>query len=183
MYGVTRLFNLPRLAAGGWRKNGYTTSPFEAAATWPIIEARRSASAMLRARLLLRGAHRASCASLSAALARPAALPRLSCQRAVRCRSTLSVPGAGATSDAAASAAATAVQAAPRAVGWWLLGTSGSVFAMVVVGGITRLTRSGLSMTDWRPQGKRWPRNAEEWEEEFERYKQFPEYQRVRAHA
>ena len=50
---------------------------------------------------------------------------------------------------------------------------------MVVVGGITRLTRSGLSMTDWRPQGKRWPRDAAEWEAEFSRYKEFPEYQRL----
>jgi len=50
---------------------------------------------------------------------------------------------------------------------------------MVVVGGITRLTRSGLSMTDWRPQGKRWPRNDEEWDVEFNRWKTFPEYQRL----
>ena len=52
---------------------------------------------------------------------------------------------------------------------------------MVVVGGITRLTRSGLSMTDWRPQGKRWPRNDEEWDAEFSRWKEFPEYQRLYA--
>jgi len=36
-------------------------------------------------------------------------------------------------------------------------------------------------MTDWRPQGKRWPRDAAEWEAEFDRYKQFPEYQRLYA--
>ena len=59
------------------------------------------------------------------------------------------------------------------------MGCTGSVFGMVVVGGITRLTRSGLSMTDWRPQGKSWPRDAAAWEEEFDRYKQFPEYQRL----
>ena len=50
---------------------------------------------------------------------------------------------------------------------------------MVVVGGITRLTRSGLSMVDWRPQGRAYPRTAEEWEVEFEKYKQFPEYKRL----
>jgi len=50
-----------------------------------------------------------------------------------------------------------------------------------VVGGITRLTRSGLSMTDWRPQGKAMPRTPEEWEAEFEQYKQFPEYKRLYA--
>jgi len=80
---------------------------------------------------------------------------------------------------ASASVIAASAQVAPRAVGWWLVGTSISVFAMVVVGGITRLTRSGLSMTDWRPQGKRWPSDAAAWEAEFERYKQFPEYQRL----
>ena len=50
---------------------------------------------------------------------------------------------------------------------------------MVVVGGITRLTRSWLSMTDWRPHGKRWPRDEAEWNTEFDRYKDFPEYQRL----
>uniref|UniRef100_A0A7S3WPV5 Uncharacterized protein n=1 Tax=Emiliania huxleyi TaxID=2903 RepID=A0A7S3WPV5_EMIHU len=106
--------------------------------------------------------------------------PLLSLAR--RGRSTLSMPGVGAGSvaEAVASAvAAPAAQTVDRAVGWWLLVSSGSVFCMVVVGGITRLTRSGLSMTDWRPQGKRWPRNDAEWEAEFDRWKQFPEYQRL----
>ena len=106
--------------------------------------------------------------------------PLLSLAR--RGRSTLSMPGVGAVSvaEAVASAvAAPAAQTVDRAVGWWLLVSSGSVFCMVVVGGITRLTRSGLSMTDWRPQGKRWPRNDAEWEAEFDRWKQFPEYQRL----
>lgn len=75
--------------------------------------------------------------------------------------------------------ATSVVNESPRALGWWLVATSASVFAMVVVGGITRLTRSGLSMTDWRPQGKRWPRDDTEWEAEFSQYKQFPEYQRL----
>ena len=77
-----------------------------------------------------------------------------------------------------ATVAAPVAQVAPQAVGLWLIGTSGAVFGMVVVGGITRLTRSGLSMTDWRPQGKRWPRDEAEWLAEFEQYKRFPEYQR-----
>lgn len=71
--------------------------------------------------------------------------------------------------------------AGSRAVGWWLLGTAGCVFGMVVVGGITRLTRSGLSMVDWRPQGRSYPRSTAEWEIEFDKYKQFPEYQRMHA--
>ena len=62
-------------------------------------------------------------------------------------------------------------------LGKWLLATSSLVFTMVHIGGITRLTKSGLSMTDWKPLGSRPPITAEEWEAEFERYKTFPEWQ------
>ena len=136
------------------------------------------------------GVRSLSCSALGAAMrtnfANPAALKRVGCEGAragVRCSATLSSAGLGANSAAAVPAAAAMIQVAPRAVGWWLVGTSASVFAMVVVGGITRLTRSGLSMTDWRPQGKRWPRDAAEWEAEFDRWKQFPEYQRLYMNA
>lgn len=44
-------------------------------------------------------------------------------------------------------------------------------------GGITRLTRSGLSMTDWRLQGTLPPMTQVQWEIEFDRYKQYPEWQ------
>lgn len=64
-------------------------------------------------------------------------------------------------------------------LGYWLLGVGGAVFGMVVLGGVTRLTRSGLSMVDWRPQGRLPPQTEAEWEEEFDKYKRFPEYQRV----
>lgn len=83
---------------------------------------------------------------------------------------------AGPSGTAAAAAVAEPVS---RAVGWWLIGTAGSVFGMVVLGGVTRLTRSGLSMVDWRPQGRWLPQTEEEWEAEFDKYKQFPEYQRL----
>ena len=62
-------------------------------------------------------------------------------------------------------------------VATWLLGTSGLVAAIVHVGGVTRLTRSGLSMIDWKPLGNLPPLTTAEWEEEFERYQQFPEWQ------
>lgn len=52
----------------------------------------------------------------------------------------------------------------------------GLVGGMVTVGGITRLTRSGLSMTDWKLQGSLPPINEAEWIAEFERYKTFPEW-------
>ncbi|XP_031247196.1 cytochrome c oxidase assembly protein COX15-like [Pistacia vera] len=74
------------------------------------------------------------------------------------------------------------VTGGPRAqkmVGIWLFGSAAWVFSMVVLGGITRLTRSGLSMTDWKFTGGLPPLSDEEWLQEFEKYKQSPEYKRV----
>lgn len=68
-----------------------------------------------------------------------------------------------------------------RALTWWLGLSSGWVFSMVVLGGVTRLTRSGLSMTDWKFTGEKPPQTVEEWTAEFERYKASPEYKRVNA--
>lgn len=73
------------------------------------------------------------------------------------------------------------VTAGPRAqkmVGIWLFGSAAWVFSMVVLGGVTRLTRSGLSMTDWKFAGNLPPLSDEEWQQEFEKYKQSPEYKR-----
>ena len=68
----------------------------------------------------------------------------------------------------------------PRAIAWWLLGVAGLVFIMVVVGGITRLTESGLSMVRWEPiSGILPPMNAAEWEAELEAYRSSPESQLV----
>ncbi|KAL7529459.1 hypothetical protein ACHAWF_002988 [Thalassiosira exigua] len=66
-------------------------------------------------------------------------------------------------------------------LGRWLLGTSALVAGMVHVGGLTRLTKSGLSMTDWRPLGSRPPISDEEWNVEFERYRQSPEWEQRRS--
>ncbi|CAI9091358.1 OLC1v1026369C2 [Oldenlandia corymbosa var. corymbosa] len=74
------------------------------------------------------------------------------------------------------------VTAGPRAqklVGIWLFGSAAWVFSMVVLGGMTRLTRSGLSMTDWKFTGSLPPLSDEEWLAEFEKYKQSPEYKRI----
>lgn len=68
---------------------------------------------------------------------------------------------------------------AQKAVGIWLFGSAAWVFSMVMLGGITRLTRSGLSMTDWKFTGSLPPLSDEEWLQEFEKYKQSPEYKRV----
>lgn len=59
----------------------------------------------------------------------------------------------------------------------WILGTSGLVAGMVHIGGVTRLTKSGLSMTDWKPFGSLPPMNEADWMVEFDRYKTFPEWQ------
>lgn len=47
---------------------------------------------------------------------------------------------------------------------------------MVVIGGLTRLTKSGLSMVHWKFTGEDRPQTQEEWEAEFEKYKDSPEY-------
>ena len=62
-------------------------------------------------------------------------------------------------------------------VGHWILGTAGLVVGMIHVGGVTRLTQSGLSMTTWSPLGSWPPRSEQEWQTEFERYQTFPEWQ------
>ena len=62
----------------------------------------------------------------------------------------------------------------------WLLSGCVLLFIMVMVGGITRLTNSGLSMTDWHLINDTFPPMSEEkWVEAFEEYKKFPEYQKV----
>ncbi|KAF9651217.1 COX15-CtaA-domain-containing protein [Thelephora ganbajun] len=62
-------------------------------------------------------------------------------------------------------------------VGGWLMGSAGLVFAVIVVGGVTRLTESGLSITEWKPiSGTIPPLSQEEWMVEFEKYKATPEF-------
>lgn len=68
-----------------------------------------------------------------------------------------------------------------KQVAYWLLGMGGLVAGMVSVGGITRLTRSGLSMTNWSPQGGLPPLTEEEWAEEFKIYKSSPEGQQRKS--
>lgn len=87
-----------------------------------------------------------------------------------------------AASDAAARHAAAPDPRARRIIGWWLLGIAGMVFVMVVLGGLTRLTASGLSMVEWRPvTGWLPPLSHDAWEQAFRAYQAFPEYQKVNA--
>lgn len=65
----------------------------------------------------------------------------------------------------------------------WLLSGCVLLFIMVMVGGITRLTNSGLSMTDWHLVTDTFPPTSDQaWNEAFEEYKKFPEYQKINIH-
>jgi len=67
-----------------------------------------------------------------------------------------------------------------RIVASWLLLCAAMVFAMVVVGGVTRLTHSGLSIVEWQPLvGTLPPLNETEWQTLFEKYQQTPEFKQV----
>jgi cytochrome c oxidase assembly protein subunit 15 len=65
-------------------------------------------------------------------------------------------------------------------VSLWLMAGCAMVFFQVVVGGVTRLTESGLSITEWKPiKGIVPPLNAEEWQKEFERYQKITQYKAI----
>jgi len=70
-----------------------------------------------------------------------------------------------------------------RYVIYWLLTGCVLIFIMVLVGGITRLTHSGLSISDYKLiTGTLPPMNQQQWEEAFDLYKQYPEYQKLNHH-
>src|ERR1044071_3130994 len=67
-----------------------------------------------------------------------------------------------------------------KSVYYWLLTGCFLIFAMVIVGGITRLTGSGLSIVRWDiVTGTLPPLNEKEWNETFDLYKQSPQYQKI----
>ena len=68
----------------------------------------------------------------------------------------------------------------PNAIANWLFSVAILVFAMVVVGGITRLTESGLSITEWKPvSGAIPPLTDAAWADAFAKYQKIPEYQLI----
>lgn len=70
--------------------------------------------------------------------------------------------------------------ARPRAVATWLLIVAAMIVGIVVVGGITRLTNSGLSITEWKPiTGIIPPLTDAQWQAEFANYQRIPEYQQI----
>ena len=74
-----------------------------------------------------------------------------------------------------------------RFVRYWLYAVFAVLITIVMVGGATRMTGSGLSITEWKPiHGVIPPLNHAEWVEEFNKYRQIPQYQQIkigRAHV
>ena len=67
-----------------------------------------------------------------------------------------------------------------RQVASWLLFCAAVILGMILLGGVTRLTGSGLSMVEWKPlMGVIPPLSEQAWLETFEKYQQYPEYQKV----
>jgi len=64
-----------------------------------------------------------------------------------------------------------------KIVGSWFFASAGLVYGIIVLGGLTRLTESGLSIVEWKPiKGSFPPMNKAEWDEEFDKYKKSPEF-------
>lgn len=69
-----------------------------------------------------------------------------------------------------------------RAVRWWLIAVAGLIAIMVLVGGATRLTESGLSIVEWKPvSGALPPLTEAQWTQAFEGYKTIPQYRELNA--
>ena len=113
-----------------------------------------------------------------ARLARANPAPALAPLAPVRRLLATAPPAAPAQSAAAAKVYVDGVLPAKRKlIGAWLLGCSGAVFGIVVLGGLTRLTESGLSIVEWKPvAGSLPPLNEADWQVEFDKYKRSPEY-------
>jgi cytochrome c oxidase assembly protein subunit 15 len=72
------------------------------------------------------------------------------------------------------------LQRRQRWIAGWLFAVAAMVFAMVVLGGVTRLREAGLSIVEWKPvTGILPPLSADAWAEAFARYQQYPEYQKI----
>ena len=67
-----------------------------------------------------------------------------------------------------------------RQIAYWLFFCAAVIFGMILLGGVTRLTNSGLSMVDWKPLiGIVPPLSEADWQHMFFKYQQFPEYQKI----
>ena len=111
-----------------------------------------------------------SCKALDKLTYTQALRPKLMSTMAASARNTVSSSSSNTTTK-------TMVTHTKPIVAYWLYFNAGMVFAIVVVGGLTRLTESGLSIVEWNViSGMKPPRSEQEWKDEFEKYKQYPEY-------
>jgi len=86
--------------------------------------------------------------------------------------------------DAATTLPSDILPARPRALARWLLFVALLVLAIVAVGGITRLTESGVSITEWKPvTGALPPLSAAQWQAEFDAYRQTPQFTEINGPA
>jgi len=86
------------------------------------------------------------------------------------------------TSQTLAESGAQPLQGRDRAVGIWLLVCAAMVFVMVLLGGITRLSGSGLSIMEWKPlMGALPPMSTAEWERVFALYREIEQYKNINA--
>ncbi len=70
-----------------------------------------------------------------------------------------------------------------RHISIWLFSGCFLIFLMVIIGGITRLTGSGLSITEWKPiMGSIPPLNNQDWQIAFDKYQEIPQFQKINAH-
>jgi cytochrome c oxidase assembly protein subunit 15 len=77
---------------------------------------------------------------------------------------------------------AAGTRSADRALAAWLILCAAMIFFMVVIGGITRLTESGLSITEWRPiEGVLPPLSLAQWQAAFARYQAIPQFHAIHA--
>ena len=85
-----------------------------------------------------------------------------------------------ALTQSVSAAAQTASLEARAGIRVWLIAVAGLIFLMVLVGGATRLTESGLSITQWKPvTGVIPPLSGAEWQAEFDRYKHIPQFAKL----
>jgi heme a synthase len=96
-------------------------------------------------------------------------------------KTTVPVPSVAAVAIASVGWRSAIPEERRRHLRLWLLTGAALTFLILVIGGITRLTQSGLSIVDWQPViGVVPPLSEAQWQEAFDRYRQFPEYQQLR---
>ncbi|KAI1498969.1 COX15-CtaA-domain-containing protein [Biscogniauxia marginata] len=87
------------------------------------------------------------------------------------------------TANVTSGAKRTFPETSSKSVAYWLIGSAASVFGIVVFGGLTRLTESGLSITEWKPvTGSLPPMSQADWESEFTKYRASPEFSLLNSH-